>query len=61
MVWTAIQDIQPGPPSSITHHCESSFLFQCETSGFCIAEKLRCDKVKNCGPNDDSDEMHCES
>ncbi|KAJ6637891.1 Cubilin [Pseudolycoriella hygida] len=61
VVWTAVQDIQPGPPSSITHHCESSFLFQCETSGFCIAEKLRCDKVKNCGPGDDSDEMHCES
>ncbi|XP_037027198.1 cubilin isoform X3 [Bradysia coprophila] len=59
VVWTAVQDIQPGPPSSITHHCESSFLFQCETSGFCIAEKLRCDKVKNCGPGDDSDEMHC--
>lgn len=48
-------------PATIGHHCETSYLFQCEQSGYCIAESLRCDKIKNCGPGDDSDEMHCES
>ncbi|XP_055680317.1 cubilin isoform X3 [Lutzomyia longipalpis] len=59
IVWTEVQDTGPGPPSSIANMCESTYHFQCENSGYCIAEKLRCDGMKNCGPGDDSDEMHC--
>ncbi|XP_075148530.1 uncharacterized protein LOC142222327 isoform X2 [Haematobia irritans] len=57
IVWTEIQDSGPGPPS-IGLLCESTYHFQCEV-GYCISDKLRCDGVKNCGPNDDSDELHC--
>ncbi|XP_037944623.1 uncharacterized protein LOC119677377 isoform X3 [Teleopsis dalmanni] len=57
IVWTEIQDSGPGPPS-IGLLCESTFHFQCEV-GYCISDKLRCDGIKNCGPGDDSDEMHC--
>ncbi|CAH1099815.1 unnamed protein product [Psylliodes chrysocephalus] len=34
--------------------------FQCTRSGFCIPEKLRCNKINNCGSDDDSDEENCE-
>ncbi|XP_067618415.1 uncharacterized protein [Eurosta solidaginis] len=57
IVWTEIQDSGPGPPS-IGLLCESTYHFQCEV-GYCISDKLRCDGVKNCGPGDDSDELHC--
>ncbi|XP_055373850.1 tolloid-like protein 2 isoform X2 [Condylostylus longicornis] len=58
LVWTEIQDSGPGSPSSISMLCESTYHFQCK-SGYCIADKLRCDGVKNCGPGDDSDETNC--
>lgn len=63
MVWTEVQDtaLIPGAPTSLLHHCESSHLFQCEETGYCINDKLRCDGTMNCGPGDDSDEVHCES
>lgn len=62
IVWTAVQEVPTEhTPLTVGHHCETSYLFQCEQSGYCIAESLRCDKVKNCGPGDESDEMHCES
>lgn len=63
IVWTEVQDTTQltGPPSSIVHHCEPTYLFHCSSSGYCISNKLRCDDVKNCGPGDDSDEMNCES
>nr|XP_036225338.1 cubilin isoform X2 [Bactrocera oleae]XP_036225344.1 cubilin isoform X2 [Bactrocera oleae] len=57
IVWTEIQDSGPGPPS-IGLLCESTYHFQCDV-GYCISDKLRCDGVKNCGPGDDSDELHC--
>ncbi|KAH8407152.1 hypothetical protein KR222_009554 [Zaprionus bogoriensis] len=57
IVWTEIQDSGPGPPS-IGLLCESTYHFQC-AAGYCISDKLRCDGVKNCGPGDDSDELHC--
>ncbi|XP_068155589.1 cubilin isoform X2 [Drosophila tropicalis] len=57
VVWTEIQDSGPGPPS-IGLLCESTYHYQCEV-GYCISDKLRCDGVKNCGPGDDSDELHC--
>ncbi|XP_034131223.1 cubilin isoform X3 [Drosophila guanche] len=57
IVWTEIQDSGPGPPS-VGLHCESTYHFQCG-AGYCISDKLRCDGVKNCGPGDDSDELHC--
>ncbi|XP_055847931.1 uncharacterized protein LOC129913342 isoform X3 [Episyrphus balteatus] len=59
IVWTEIQDSGPGPPA-IGLLCESAYHFQCNI-GYCISDKLRCDGIKNCGPGDDSDEMHCES
>ncbi|XP_055908933.1 uncharacterized protein LOC129943472 isoform X2 [Eupeodes corollae] len=59
IIWTEIQDSGPGPPA-IGLLCESSFQFQCNI-GYCISDKLRCNGIKNCGPGDDSDEMHCES
>ncbi|KPU72791.1 uncharacterized protein Dana_GF23226, isoform I [Drosophila ananassae] len=59
IVWTEIQDSGPGPPS-VGLHCESTYHFQCG-AGYCISDKLRCDGVKNCGPGDDTDELHCES
>ncbi|CAG9836029.1 unnamed protein product [Diabrotica balteata] len=34
--------------------------FQCLKSGFCIPDKLRCNKINNCGADDDSDEEDCE-
>ncbi|XP_039491729.1 cubilin isoform X1 [Drosophila santomea] len=57
IVWTEIQDSGPGPPS-VGLHCESTYHFQCG-AGYCISDKLRCDGVKNCGPGDDTDELHC--
>jgi Low-density lipoprotein receptor domain class A len=60
-VWTEVQDSGTGPPSSLSLLCESNFHYQCLVSGYCISDKLRCDGIKNCGPDDNSDEMHCES
>uniref|UniRef100_A0AAG5D1L3 CUB domain-containing protein n=1 Tax=Anopheles atroparvus TaxID=41427 RepID=A0AAG5D1L3_ANOAO len=61
IIWTEVQDTPAGPSSTISLLCESTYHFQCLTSGYCISERLRCDGVKNCGPLDNSDEMHCES
>ncbi|XP_034244816.1 tolloid-like protein 2 [Thrips palmi] len=33
--------------------------FTCEKSGFCIADNLRCNQERNCGAEDDSDELNC--
>ncbi|XP_074039057.1 cubilin isoform X2 [Leptinotarsa decemlineata] len=33
--------------------------FQCLKSGFCIPDKLRCNKINNCGSDDESDEADC--
>ncbi|GLV44216.1 uncharacterized protein CBL_12488 [Carabus blaptoides fortunei] len=46
-VWTEVTE---GPS------CDQ---FQCEKSGFCISDKLRCNLVHNCGAEDNSDEAHC--
>ncbi|XP_049281728.1 uncharacterized protein LOC125763035 isoform X2 [Anopheles funestus] len=59
IIWTEVQDTPVGPSSTISLLCESTYHFQCLTSGYCISERLRCDGVKNCGPLDNSDEMHC--
>ncbi|XP_053679390.1 cubilin [Anopheles nili] len=59
IIWTEVQDTPAGPSSTLSLLCESTYHFQCLTSGYCISERLRCDGVKNCGPLDNSDEMHC--
>lgn len=56
-----MQDSPGGPSSTMALLCESTYHFQCLASGYCISERLRCDGVKNCGSQDNSDEMHCES
>jgi len=33
--------------------------FRCVKSGYCIASKLRCNKLPNCGRDDNSDETDC--
>ncbi|XP_018580100.1 tolloid-like protein 1 [Anoplophora glabripennis] len=33
--------------------------FQCSQTGFCIPDKLRCNKMNNCGAGDESDEADC--
>lgn len=48
IIWTEIQE---GPS------CDE---FQCSKTGYCIPNKLRCDLVRNCGADDDSDEADCE-
>lgn len=60
-MWTEVQDATSisGQASSIQSICESTYHHQCTGSGYCIPDKLRCDGVKNCGPDDNSDEMHC--
>ncbi|XP_054267928.1 dorsal-ventral patterning tolloid-like protein 1 isoform X1 [Macrosteles quadrilineatus] len=47
-VWTEIAD-----PSAA---CSE---FRCTRSQFCIPDKLRCNKVNNCGADDNSDEENC--
>ncbi|CAO1427442.1 unnamed protein product [Diamesa serratosioi] len=59
VVWTEVQDAGSGPPSTLSLMCESTYHYQCQGSGYCISERLRCDGVKNCGPEDNSDELHC--
>lgn len=63
IVWTEVQDTPQlsGAQSIDKHHCDSAYLFRCTISKYCVASKLHCDGVKNCGPGDDSDEMNCES
>ncbi|XP_070502962.1 cubilin isoform X3 [Chironomus tepperi] len=58
IVWTEVQE-GTGPPSSLSMLCESTYHYQCLVSGYCISDRLRCDGTKNCGPEDNSDEMHC--
>ncbi|XP_058812788.1 uncharacterized protein LOC131677148 isoform X2 [Topomyia yanbarensis] len=59
IIWTEVQDSPVGPSSTISLLCESTYHFQCLGSGYCISERLRCNGVKNCGAQDNSDEMHC--
>ncbi|XP_066904535.1 cubilin isoform X2 [Halyomorpha halys] len=47
-VWTEFSD---------DAQCENGF--RCATSGFCIAKRLRCNRVANCGADDHSDELNC--
>lgn len=61
IVWTEVQETPVGSSSTLSLLCESTYHWQCQISGFCISERLRCDGVKNCGASDNSDEMHCES
>ncbi|XP_077288055.1 tolloid-like protein 1 [Arctopsyche grandis] len=49
-VWTEVKEISPSDP------CEQ---FACHKSSLCIAEKLMCNRVDNCGADDKSDETHC--
>uniref|UniRef100_A0A336M6R7 CSON011903 protein n=1 Tax=Culicoides sonorensis TaxID=179676 RepID=A0A336M6R7_CULSO len=58
LVWTEIQDMnQVAQHASNT--CEPMFHFQCELSKYCIATRLRCNGIYNCGSNDKSDEQNC--
>ncbi|KPM04818.1 CUB domain-containing protein 10 [Sarcoptes scabiei] len=45
--------------SLLASNAIQSSTFQCRTKGYCIAEKLRCNGIKNCGFDDDSDERDC--
>jgi hypothetical protein len=47
-VWTEVSE---GPD------CEQ---FMCAKSSFCISKKLKCNRLENCGADDQSDEMDCE-
>ncbi|XP_024085153.1 cubilin isoform X2 [Cimex lectularius] len=47
-VWTEVADSG--------ENCDE---FRCQQSSFCIADKLRCNRVANCGVNDTSDEINC--
>ncbi|XP_046831022.1 bone morphogenetic protein 1 isoform X2 [Vespa crabro] len=38
-------------------NCPNQFL--CSKNKYCIAETLRCNNIKNCGPDDSSDEENC--
>lgn len=46
--WTEIRE----PGSS----CDQ---FKCASSGYCVSSNLHCNAIKNCGNNDQSDEMNC--
>lgn len=60
LIWTEIQDMnQVVQHSSSSIVCEPMFHFQCEISNYCIAAKLKCNGIKNCGSDDNSDESHC--
>ncbi|XP_043677575.1 tolloid-like protein 1 isoform X2 [Vespula pensylvanica] len=47
-IWTEI---------NINGDCPNQFL--CSKNKYCISKTLRCNKIKNCGPNDTSDEENC--
>lgn len=47
-VWTEVSE---GP------NCEQ---FTCAKSSYCISTKLLCNRLGNCGADDQSDEMNCE-
>ncbi|XP_043580060.1 cubilin isoform X1 [Bombus pyrosoma] len=38
--------------------CQNQFL--CGENKYCIAESLRCNNIRNCGPNDTTDEENCD-
>ncbi|XP_034938400.1 bone morphogenetic protein 1 isoform X2 [Chelonus insularis] len=48
-VWTEV---------SLASECEPDE-FQCSKKGYCIADTLRCNKVRNCGSEDATDEENC--
>lgn len=45
--------------TEISESSSSCGEFQCAKSSYCIADKLRCNKVVNCGAYDGSDEDNC--
>uniref|UniRef100_A0ABD2XAN2 CUB domain-containing protein n=3 Tax=Trichogramma kaykai TaxID=54128 RepID=A0ABD2XAN2_9HYME len=47
-IWTEIEQ---------DSDCHGGFL--CQHSGYCIDDTLKCNNVDNCGPDDTSDEDHC--
>ncbi|CAA9999330.1 unnamed protein product [Nesidiocoris tenuis] len=47
-VWTEVAES--------SENCDE---FRCAVSSFCIADKLRCNRVANCGADDASDELNC--
>ncbi|XP_062560041.1 uncharacterized protein LOC134224624 [Armigeres subalbatus] len=59
IIWTEVQETPVGSSSTLSLLCESTYHWQCQISGFCLSDRLRCDGVKNCGASDNSDEMHC--
>ena len=48
-VWTEVQD---------GSDCNQ---FSCAKTSYCIADRLKCNSVANCGQDDASDEQNCES
>jgi len=46
--WTEIRE----PGSSCNQ-------FRCASSGYCISSSLYCNDIRNCGNNDQSDEINC--
>lgn len=51
-VWTEVKH-------PIGADCDDGSHFRCANSSLCIARQLECDGTLNCGPNDDTDEAHC--
>lgn len=51
-VWTEVKNPAAGD-------CDENGHFRCVNSSLCISRQLECDGTLNCGPNDDSDEAHC--
>ncbi|XP_046405387.1 tolloid-like protein 1 isoform X1 [Ischnura elegans] len=56
-VWTEIKDSVEAPVGAVEKPCDGGFV--CLRSGFCISERLTCNKVPNCGYDDRSDEANC--
>lgn len=62
VIWTEVQDFGERVLENMdSRQCESTYHYMCEVNKYCIVDKLRCDGVQNCGFNDNSDELHCES
>lgn len=54
-VWT---EVKP-PARTVADDCDEVYHYRCVNSTYCVARQLICDGILNCGPNDDSDEAHC--
>lgn len=62
MIWTEVQDLgERALDNPDARQCESTYHFMCDVKKYCIVDKLRCDGIPHCGPDDNSDEMNCES